>query len=151
MQSRYFKRLLPLAAVALLILAFLSIELDATPGRCGKQIEEVGEQMATTQPEYLSYEEASEQAESLIEKYGDLFWRHPNIIGVQVEGLYVKDEIGNHIEVPEDAEGGNRLVASINIYVTKKVDQCTLSPEDRIPDVIEGIPVEISEVIRLEW
>ena len=31
MQTRYFKRLLPLTAVALLILAFLAIEMDETP------------------------------------------------------------------------------------------------------------------------
>ena len=31
MQSRYFKRLLPLTAVALLILAFLTIELTPEP------------------------------------------------------------------------------------------------------------------------
>ena len=32
MQTRHFKRLLPLTAVALLILAFLVIELDASAG-----------------------------------------------------------------------------------------------------------------------
>ena len=44
MQSRYFKRLLPLIAVALLILAFLAIEL--TPGPCERsqiQTEEEGD------------------------------------------------------------------------------------------------------------
>ncbi len=153
MQSRYFKRLLPLTAVALLILAFLAIELDATPGPCERSEIQAGERrepLAATQPGYLSYEEAVKRAESLMPKYEDLFWRQPNIIGVQVEGLSVKDEIGNYIEVPEDAEGGNRLVASINIYVTKKVDQCTLSPEDRIPDIIEGVPVQIIETILIE-
>ena len=151
MQSRYFKRLLPLTAVALLILAFLAIELDATPGPCERpetQTEEGRRPLPTTQPEYLSYEEAAERAESLMPKYEDLFWRQPNIHSVRVGPLY--DEFANDIMVP-DGRGGYRQEVGFKILVTKKVDQCTLNPEDRIPDTIEGIPVQIGEVIRLEW
>ena len=54
MQSRYFKRLLPLIAVALLILAFLAIEL--TPGPCERteeQKEERRKELFTQPNEYL--------------------------------------------------------------------------------------------------
>lgn len=33
--------------------------------------------------------------------------------------------------------------SGISISVTRKVDQSTLPPEDRIPDCLEGIPVQV--------
>ena len=153
MQSRYFKRLLPLTAVALLILAFIARGQDACPGSnlASQTISgERRDQLATTQPEYLSYEEAVERAESLMPKYEDLFWRQPNIHSVHVGDIYLFDEYGNDMLVP-DGKGGYRQEVGFNIWVTKKVDQCTLNPEDRIPDTIEGIPVHIGKIIRLEW
>ena len=103
--------------------------------------------MATTQPEYLSYEEAFQRAENLLPKYKDLFWRQPNVIAVQVRSM--DDEDFNPIEVP-DGKGGYRREVGIGIYVTKKVDQCALNPEDRIPDTIEGVPVQIVEIILMD-
>ena len=38
-----------------------------------------------------------------------------------------------------------RGTAGIKVYVTEKTDQSTLPPEDRIPDCLEGIPVQILE------
>ncbi len=65
-------------------------------------------------------------------KYDPLFWRQPNVWAVG-EG-FLADEHGGWL----DTKG-------INIRVTRKVDQSTLPPEDRIPDCLEGIPVKITE------
>ena len=38
----------------------------------------------------------------------------------------------------------------IKVWVTEKVDQSALPPEDRIPDVLEGVPVQILEQEALD-
>ena len=141
MQTRYFKRLLPLTAVALLILAFLVIELEGPPGPCERKYER-REQLATTQTEYLQYIEVTERARAVRPKYNSLFWRQPNVWSVGI-GLFV-DENGDFLEVP-DGEGGCKNVVGFRITVTEKVDQNTLPLEDRIPDMLEGVPVQIIE------
>lgn len=65
-------------------------------------------------------------------KYDDLFSRQPNVHGVG-EGFF---RVG---------PGEWTETVGINVYVTKKVDQNTLPPEDRIPDCLEGVPVNIVE------
>ena len=67
-------------------------------------------------------------------RYDDLFWRQPGVHSVG-EG-YFRDENGDRIE-PE--------VWGIIIRVTEKVGQSTLPSEDRIPDCLEGVPVQILE------
>ena len=66
-------------------------------------------------------------------KYDPLFWRQPNVHGVG-EGSF------------GDGFGGFLKTKGIVISVTRKVDQSTLPPEDRIPDCLEGIPVQVVEV-----
>ncbi len=65
-------------------------------------------------------------------KYDPLFWRQPTVHGVG-EGQF-KNENGQWIET-----------IGIVVSVTNKVDQSTLPPEDRIPDCLEGIPVQVIE------
>ena len=65
-------------------------------------------------------------------KYDPLFWRQPNVFGVG-EGFF------------GDGHGGSLETKGIVISVTRKVDQSTLPPEDRIPDCLEGIPVQVIE------
>ena len=65
-------------------------------------------------------------------KYDPLFWRQPNVHGVG-EGFF-RDENGEWTEA-----------SGIVISVTEKVDQSTLPAEDRIPDCLEGVPVQIIE------
>ena len=65
-------------------------------------------------------------------KYDDLFWRQPNVFAVSEGRL-------------RDGRGGWLTTKGINISVTTKVDQVTLPTEDRIPSVLEGIPINIVE------
>ena len=65
-------------------------------------------------------------------KYDPLFWRQPNVHGVG-EGFF------------GDGHGGRLKTKGIVISVTRKVDQSTLPPEDRIPDCLDGIPVQVIE------
>ena len=70
-------------------------------------------------------------------KYAPLFWRQPNVHGVG-EGYFRK-------------KGVSTETVGIVIDVTNKVDQSTLPPEDRIPDCLEGVPVQITEDLALEY
>ena len=65
-------------------------------------------------------------------KYTPLFKRQPNVHGWGVVSL--RDENGNRTET-----------RGIEIRVTEKVGQSTLPPEDRIPDCLEGVPVQFRE------
>ena len=64
------------------------------------------------------------------DKYRPLFKRQPNYHG---------NGPGNI----RDENGERTKTMGITIYVTEKVDQSTLPPEDRIPDCLEGVPVQI--------
>ena len=66
------------------------------------------------------------------DKYEDLFWRQPNVFGVGPRTLL--DENGDETEI-----------YGIEVGVVEKVDQGTLPPEGRIPDCLEGVPVQINE------
>ena len=109
MQTRHFKRLLPLTAVALLILAFLVIELEGHArwyGAKNKQrITERREPLATHPDQTFSALHRSHGGEprAIRPKYNNLFWRQPNVWSVGI-GLFV-DENGDFLEVP-DGEGG---------------------------------------------
>ena len=100
------------------------------------------ETMWIGQTEYLRYREISKRSEAIRPKYDALFKRQPNAWGVG-EGLF-QDEDGKYIVVP-DGHGGYCNVVGFIIRVTEKVPQEELPPECRIPDVIEGIPVQIRE------
>ena len=146
MQSRYFKQLLPLAAVALLILAFIVIEVErhAALVACEKQTEEKRRgPLATHPPEHLKeWEEMTDRARAIRDKYEDLFWRQPNVWSTGIG--FFRDDSDNPLEVP-DGEGDCKRIVGFIIWVTEKVDQSALPPEDRIPDVLEGVPVQILE------
>ena len=71
-----------------------------------------------------------------------MFWRQPNVYVTSI-GFHV-DEDGYDLEVP-DGEGGCKRVVGFIIRVTERVNQSTLLPEDRIPSMLEGVPVQIRE------
>ena len=73
------------------------------------------------------------RARAIRDKYEDLFWRQPYVHGTGIG--YIRDASGE----PTDRVG---FVISVSI----KVDQDTLPPGDRIPDSLEGVPVQILEV-----
>ena len=94
--------------------------------KCGANSPEMEEKMGTT-PE----SRAARRHEVRL-KYEPLFLRQPYFNGLG-EGTF-KDENGEWTDVH-----------GIKVFVYKKVDQSTLPPEDRIPDCLEGVPVQILE------
>ena len=63
------------------------------------------------------------------DKYQPLFRRQPNYTGSGVD--FSIDKYGNKVEI---------IIVQVN---EDPVDQNTLPPEDRIPDCLEGFPVQI--------
>ena len=78
-----------------------------------------------------------ELAHEVREKYDDMFWRQPNVYSVGVG-------------VPRGLAGDPTGVVGIVIEVTERVCQEDLPPEDRIPEVLEGVPVFIEELIPVD-
>ncbi len=76
--------------------------------------------------------EEIKRADAVVDKYEDVFWRQPNVHGFGAS--FVKGEDGIYT-------GEVHIV----IEVTEKVPDEDLTSEDRIPPVLEGIPVQIIE------
>ena len=76
-----------------------------------------------------------ERIKAVREKYKALIRRQPTWHGTGTQNL-------------RDANGERTGPLGIIIRVDKKVDQNTLPPEDRIPDCLDGIPVQIIEAGR---
>ena len=88
--------------------------------------------VSTRRPTSEEVAVAVERARSVRHKYEDLFSRQPNVWGVGIGRVKYPDG-----QVSEEI--------GFVVSVTEKVDQNTLSPEDRIPDCLEGVPVFIVE------
>ena len=91
----------------------------------------------TARKQYVAQMEA--KAIEIRPKYDDLFWRQPNVLSVGIGLLTCLPPVNG------------RPPVGFDIVVSEKVDQSTLPEEDRIPDVIEGVPVRISEGTHLEF
>ena len=91
----------------------------------------------TARKQYVAQMEA--KAIEIRPKYDDLFWRQPNVLSVGIGLLTCLPPVNG------------RPPVGFDIVVSEKVDQSTLPEEDRIPDVIEGVPVQISEGTHLEF
>ena len=84
-------------------------------------------------------ENTDERIREIHNRYEDLFQRQPNYRWTEVPTYLLPDENGGYAEV-----------RGIIVWVTKKVDQSEIPAEDRIPDCLEGVPVQIvEEDIRL--
>ena len=71
-------------------------------------------------------------ADAVMLKHDDLLMRYPNRAHLPFRGI-----------LGDGGRPGEPLSVRIRIFVTEKVDQNTLPPEDRIPDCLDGIPVTI--------
>ena len=85
----------------------------------------------------VQYEEIPEfhYADAVMLKHEDLLMRQPNRTFFPFRNV-----------LGDGGRPGEPLSVRIGIFVTEKVDQRTLPPEDRIPDCLEGIPVTITEI-----
>ena len=77
-------------------------------------------------------EVTTDQLYGVMEKYEDLFERQPGYAGAVFEPIADEDE-------------GEADTRRIVVCVEKTLDQGTLPPEDRIPDCLEGVPIQIHE------
>ena len=108
-----------------------SQELSAE--KCTTGSSELTSRLNTSEEEYQDHvHNNAGLADWMRRKYNDLLWRQPNV--QDVSSGFLRDGKGGWIETK-----------GIIVYVSKKVDQGTLPPEDRIPDCLEGIPVQIVE------
>lgn len=82
--------------------------------------------------EALSKDEQMERATEAQARYTDMLMRMENVTGVAV-GLITKD---------------NSYTDQIGlvVLVEKKVPSEQLAPQDRIPDELDGVPVDVQEV-----
>ncbi|MCY3542782.1 MAG: hypothetical protein OXH22_01870 [Chloroflexi bacterium] len=80
--------------------------------------------------ETMTTEITDERIREVRDKYRELFRRQPNYRGNSI--TYLRDENGEWTEV-----------RGIIVRVNEKVDQSALPVEDRIPDCLEGVPIQI--------
>ena len=88
--------------------------------------------MNTSEEEIRKHMANSSQTSGVLYRHESLFWRQPNVYDVSTGFL-------------RDGKGGWTDTWGITVWVTEKVDQSALPPEDRIPDHLEGIPVKITD------
>ena len=127
--------LLTLATTALLLMAALACEEDATTTATEQQLGRTTKNDTCMKEGNMTTPSPTPTGDRIHEvrlKYDSLFWRQPNVWGVG-EGYF------------RDGNGGWIETLGIVVDVTKKVDQNTLPPEDRIPDCLEGVPVQVME------
>ena len=111
-------------------------ESNCDYSKCVVKLEEGEENM--TNPNANPREDRAERARrnarelKVRDKYEPLFRRQPNVYATSL-GLFTDDN--------DEFTGESGIVVS----VTRRVDQSTLPPEDRIPDCLEGVPVQIKE------
>ena len=154
MLQRSFRRraILIFAAAALIILApavflayaVLDLYAGFTKPSCERAIERKMKEMNMTTPIGLAYQPEEYRKNwkriraehalvmPVFRKHREKFWRQPNVWGMGPGRI--QDENGE-----ETGELG------ITIYVTKKVPQDQLPPEDRIPDRIGCVRIQIIE------
>ena len=152
-QSRTLKLMTWFLVGVLLALMAVACGQEAAPAATEPEPQETqpetrSETMWEPQTEYLKHREISARAEAIFPKYKDAFECQPNAWRAGI--TFLEDADGNYIQVP-DSEGGYKKVVGFVIRVTEKVPQEQLPQEYRIPDMIEGIPVQILERPLPTW
>ena len=89
----------------------------------------------TSEEEFQKHMANTRQAAGVLYRHESLLWRQPNVYDVSTGFL-------------RDGKGGWTDTWGITVWVTEKVDQSTLPVEDRIPDCLEDVPVQIVEEAR---
>ena len=83
--------------------------------------------------------EETERAKAIRHNYDDLFWRQPNVHAVGVGFLI-------------DQEGRRTDQIGVLVSVTEIAPTDQVLPEDRLPDYLDGVPVQIlEEAIHQSW
>ena len=117
----------------LLLALICAVSVLAATVACSSEKEEtkIITSESTSTPD-CAYNVTDERIHEVRVQNDGLFWRQPNVFRVG-EGHF-RDENGNWLDT-----------IGIVVGVTKKVDQNTLPAKDRIPDCIDGIPVNVQE------
>ncbi len=101
-------------------------------GGCTTETPELTSRLNTTEEEYLEHQQVQHLAYRVMYQNEELFWRQPNVYDVNTGFLM-------------DSNGGWTKKWGITVWVSEKVEQMTLSAEDRIPDYIDDVPIRIVE------
>ena len=99
---------------------------------CTHQTPETRSWLNTTDEEFQEHDEKRSRAGDVLYEHSELFWHQPNVY--HVGDSFLRDETGEWTN-----EWG------ITVWVTEKVDQGTLSPEDRIPEILNDVHIRIVE------
>lgn len=76
-------------------------------------------------------------AQSVQEKYTDALMSKPHVVGVAL-GFSSKHKAA-------DPSGEHERQVCLVVMVDEIVDAEAISPEDRIPEMLEGVPVEVQQ------
>ena len=110
-----------------------TVEAPTQQDGCTHGIPGLRSWLNTTEEEYVeSLPGAWWLASFVPDKYEDLFWRQPNVYDVSMGQL-------------RDDQGELTQTWGIMVWVTEKVDQNTLPPEDRIPESLDDVQIRIVE------
>ena len=110
-----------------------TVETPEQQGGCTTETPGLRSWLNTTEEEYWeSLPGAWWLSRDVSDKYEDLFWRQPNVYDVSIGQL-------------RDNQGELTDTWGITVWVTEKVDQKTLLPEDRIPATLEDVQIRILE------
>ena len=99
---------------------------------CTTETPELTSRLNTSEEEHQQHQEIDILTWSVQSKYNSLFWRQPNVYNITPGFL-------------RDDEGGWTDTWGLTVWVTEKVDQNALPPEDRIPDYLDEIPIQIMQ------
>ncbi len=105
-------------------------EASCDYSKCGVILSEKAGPETTTE----NTRERMKRIREVRSKYESLLWEQPNVYEV-AEGYF------------RDGKGGWLSSLGIVVVVTKKVGRGALPPEERMPDCLEGIPVQVIEVV----
>lgn len=97
-------------------------------------------------PSEHSPEETTNFINRVREKYADLFERHPGFLGTG--SGFLTAEGGGDVELTKENGEVGRLLG-ITVTVEDVLDQDSLPEDQRIPDCLDGVPIQRNRVIEI--